>query len=66
MLLSKRGLFLKEVKGLRRKGNSKMVEVIGKITRGPMLGKMLRSKQNKSFVIIARNQGIKDLNVILF
>jgi hypothetical protein len=43
-----------------------MVEVIEKITRGPMLGKMLRSKQNKSFAIIARNQGITDLNVILF
>ena len=32
-----------------------MVEVIEKITRGPMLGKMLRSKQNKSFAIIVRN-----------
>ena len=33
-LLNKRSLFLKEAKGLRRKENSKVTEVIEKITRG--------------------------------
>ena len=65
-LLVKRSLFLKEAKGSRRKENSKVIEVIEKVTRGPMLSLMLRSKQNKSFAIIARNHNIKDLNVILF
>ena len=54
-------MFLKEAKGLRRKENSKLIEVVEKVTRGPMLSLMLRSKQNKSFAIIARNHNIKDL-----
>ena len=33
-LLNKRNLFLKEAKGLRRKENSKVTEVIEKVTRG--------------------------------
>ena len=65
-LLDKRSLFLKEAKGLRRKENSKVIEVVEKVTRGPMLSLMLRSKQNKSFAIIARNRNIKDLNVFCF
>ena len=59
-------MFLKEAKGLRRKGNSKVIEVIEKVTRVPMLSLMSRSKQYKSFAITTRNHNIKDLNVILF
>ena len=65
-LLDKRCLFQKEGKGLRGKENSKVIEVVEKVTRGPMSSLMLRSKQNKSFAITTSNHNIRELNVFCF